>query len=393
MTWEGRNKVAVVGTAFSEMGRRLDRPVGALAIEAALAAIDDAGLTAEDIDGLANYPSPSRTGDAGVDGVDFVSANYLAHVLHLTERVTWSTSITQGTLSVSIVEAVNALLAGACTHVLVWRAMHNPIGRYGAVAPSSLARGETAFTRPYGFSHTVMHFVWPCSQYFARYGATREDMAAYVVANRERAAHVPGGVWEGRPITTNDYLADRIIVEPLSVLDCDMPVDGCGALVLTTADRARDLRHRPAFVAGRASDATRTHGKAILTLDEMQAGQRHLADRLWAGSGLGPGDVDQVNLYDGFSYFVWLQLEGFGFCAEGGAPDFTRSAELTRGLNPNGGALGMGRLHGSPQVIEAVRQVQGRAGPRQVPDARVALAQVGAPRLATAALLFTNEAY
>jgi acetyl-CoA acetyltransferase len=392
VTWEGRNKVAVVGSAFSEVGRRLDRPLGALAIEAALAAIEDAGLAVEDIDGLSNYPSPSRTGDAGVDGIDFASVNYLAHMLHLTESVTWSTSITQGTLSVSIVEAVHALLAGACTHALVFRAMHNPVGRYGAVAPDPLARGETAFTRPYGFSHTVMHFVWPYSQYLAKYGATRADMAEFVVCNRERASRVAGGVWEGRPITIEDYLDDRMIVEPLSMLDCDMPVDGCGALVLTTADRARDLRQRPAFVSGCASDATRTHGKAILTLDEMQSGQRRLADRLWATSGMRAADVDQINLYDGFSYFVWLQLEGFGFCPEGGAPDFTRSAELTCGLNPNGGALGMGRLHGSPQVIEAVRQVQGRAGIRQVPDARVSLAQVGAPRLATAALLFSGEA-
>jgi acetyl-CoA acetyltransferase len=384
--------VAVVGTAFSEVGRRLDRPVGALAIDAALAAIEDAGLRVEDIDGLSNYPSPSRTGDAGVDGIDFVSVNYMAHMLRLTDTLSWSSSITQGTLSVSVVEAVHALLAGTCTHVLVWRAMHNPPGRYGATAADRSAAGETAFTRPYGFSHTVMHFAWPYAQYLAKYGATRADMGEYVVRNRSRAARVPGGVFESQPITIDDYLADRMIVEPLSLLDCDMPVDGCGALVLTTADRAHDLPQPAAFVTGCAVDATRTHGKAILTLDEMQRGQRGLAQRLWASSGIGVADVDQVNLYDGFSYFVWLQLEGLGFCPEGAAPGFVADAETVLSLNPNGGALGMGRLHGSPQVIEAVLQVQGRAGARQVSGARVSLAQVGAPRLATAALLFSSAA-
>jgi acetyl-CoA acetyltransferase len=384
--------VAVVGAAFSEVGRRLDRPVGALAIDAALAAIEDAGLRVDDIDGLSNYPSPSRTGDAGVDGIDFVSVNYMAHMLHLTDTLRWSSSITQGTLSASLVEAVHALLAGTCTHVLVWRAMRNPPGHYGATVPDGFAAGETAFTRPYGFSHTVMHFAWPHAQYLAKYGATRADMGEYVVRNRRRAARVPGGVFEDRPITIDDYLADRMIVEPMSLLDCDMPVDGCGALVLTTADRARDLAQPPAFVTGCAVDATRSHGTAILTLDDMQCGQRSLAERLWEASGMRAADVDQVNLYDGFSYFLWLQLEGFGFCPEGAAPGFAAQADTGLSLNPTGGALGLGRLHGSPQIIEAVLQVQGRAGERQVPGARVSLAQVGAPRLATAALLFSSEA-
>jgi acetyl-CoA acetyltransferase len=190
-------------------------------------------------------------------------------------------------------------------------------------------------------------------------------------------------------------MGSTMVSEPLSMLDCDMAVDGCGAVVVTTAERARDLPVTPAYVTGCASLGVGYHNAPVLTLENFTNSARILADAVWRNSGMGPSDIDQLNLYDGFSYFPLLWLEAFGFCGEGEAADFIQDGRVALGgthpLNTSGGALGMGRLHGTPQLIEGVRQIQGRCGPRQLEHCEATLVQAGSALHGSGALVLSKN--
>jgi acetyl-CoA acetyltransferase len=388
------NRVAIVGTGFSRIGRHLDASVGELALEAGRLAIEDAGLTFDDVDGISNYPNPSRLGAGNVDGVDLVSVNYMVRTAPL-RNLRWSCSITQGTVTGSLVEAVHAVAAGACNYALVYRAMFSPPGAFG-IADVRVATGDSQFTAPYGLSNTVMMWAVPYSRYMARYGATREHLATFIVNNRRNTNLNPEAVFYDKAIGRDDYLQSTMVADPLSMLDCDMAVDGCGAMIVTTAERARDLPGTPAYVTGCASIGVGYDNAPVLTLDSFMNSARILARTTWENSGLGPSDVDNLNLYDGFSYFPLLWLEAFGFCGEGEAFEFIQDGRTALGgthpLNTSGGALGMGRLHGTPQLIEAVRQVQGRCGERQVEGCEVSLVQAGSPLHGSGALVLSKNA-
>jgi acetyl-CoA acetyltransferase len=375
-----RGKVAIVGVAFSEVVKRSNRSLGQLAVEACLKAIDDAGLRLEDIDGIANYPAPSRISVANpVDGIDIVGVHYIVQALTL-EKLRWVCSVMNGTVVASLVEAIHALLAGTCTYALVWRGMHNPPGQFGRLA-QPLASGDAQFTAPWGFAHNVVDYSLPYSRYMGKYGATREDMAPFIVRNRANAAKNPNAAFFGQPITREEYMNARMIAEPLSILDCDMPVDGCGALVLTTAERARDLKQKPVLVQGCTALGLPLQPQLLMDFDEFMASAKRVARATWQSSGMSHQEIAQLQLYDGFSYFPYLWLEAFGFYKEGeaylGLKEDNHSICGRLPVNTGGGALGMGRLHGTPQVIEAVLQIQRRAGPRQVAKPSVALVHAG----------------
>jgi acetyl-CoA acetyltransferase len=384
--------VAIVGTGYSRVGRHLPSSVGSLAAEACLAALADAGLDVEQIDGISNYPNASRLGAGDVDGVDLVTINYMAQALRL-RNLRWSCSISQGTLTASIVEAVNAVKAGACNYALVYRAMYNPPGKFG-IGNIQVARGNDEFTAPWGLSTYVMMNAMIYSAYLAQYGRARNDLTGFIVANRANASKNEDAVFYRKPIVANDYVNCDIVSEPLGLLDCDMPVDGCGAVLVTSADRAKALRNVPVYVVGSAVGGVRVRNGPRFYYDYFMENSRHLAKNLWRDAGLSASDMDQANIYDGFSYFVPASLEAFGFCGEGEGIDFANeAAPRTKGLvpiNTSGGALGMGRLHGSPQLIEGVRQLQGRCGDRQVQGAEISFVQSGHPLAGSAALVLSN---
>ncbi|HSV79521.1 MAG TPA: hypothetical protein VLK85_09995 [Ramlibacter sp.] len=388
------HKVAIVGVGLSEIVRHSEKSLGALALDACLAAIDDAGLKVGDIDGICNYPSPSRLGAGDTDGVDIVGVKYIAQALRL-DNLSWFNSMTTGTITASVVEAAAAIASGICTTALVWRGMHNPRGKFGA-SGSIQASGDAQFTAPYGLANNVMSFAFAYSQYLAKYGATRRHLGAYVVNCRRNANLNPAAPHFGKPITLQDYLDARMIAAPLSLLDCDMPVDGCGAVVLTTAERARHLRHAPVHIRGAASGGFKYRHSPIMDLESCEEGGAGVARALWKNAGLAPRDIDFVNLYDGFSYFVYTWLEAFGFCRRGEAFQFIQDGRIALEgalpLNPSGGAMGMGRLHGTPQLVEAVLQLQGRAADRQLKRANVTLVNSGGPITGNGALVLARDA-
>jgi acetyl-CoA acetyltransferase len=279
----------------------------------------------------------------------------------------------------AFIDAAMAIASGVCRYAVVYRALHVPPGRY-ANFEGAFASGQEQFTAPYGFSGPASWAAIVLRRYFELYGYGREDMARYIVDNRANTQLNPNGFWRGKPIGREDYLGARMIADPMSILDCDIPVDGCAALLLTSTERARDLKRKPALLTGFAAGTHSAPFGLPMTLEHLWAGCEQLAERLWQSSGVGPGDVDTAQLYDGFSPFVFLWLEGLGVVPRGQGLAFLRDGHggLAGRLpvNTGGGALGEGRLHGMTQLCEAAIQVTDRGGERQVPGAARAIATI-----------------
>jgi acetyl-CoA acetyltransferase len=385
--WSGRNGVAVVGFGQSAIERHSDRPLGAVALDTARAAIADAGLSIDHIDGFTSSSLlPAAGGQAAVDGVSTISSSWLAQ--HLGARPRYLAGFQgMGQLPGSMALAVNALLSGAATHVLVHRALHNPPGRYHA-NPMTEAAGPHQWTAPQGFFGPLPAIGMLTNEYLLRHGATREALSAVVVEARKNGARIPWSHWHGKPLTIDDHLAAPLICDPIGRLDCDLPVDGVAVFVLTTAERAADLPHRPVLVSAIAGPAPSPARLPLhWPLDDLRAAGRDLTERLWRDAGFGIAEVDLPQLYDGFSPFIWLWLEVLGLCPEGEAHRFVADGGIDSdrpGAVPalsGGGALGNGRMHGVPQFLEAYLQLAGRAGERQRDGVATALACHGSPNL------------
>ncbi|HZA77274.1 MAG TPA: thiolase family protein [Acidimicrobiales bacterium] len=389
-----RGKVAIVGYAQSPIVRHTDVPLGALTIDTCLRAIADAGLTKDRIDGFTTGALfPSSGGRALLDGVHIVTSDWLVEQLRVQPR--WLCGFQGiGQLPGAVVLATGAIAAGAADYVVVHRAMFNPSGGYHE-NPMTRAEGAAQWVAPQGFWGPPMQMALPYMEYMQRYGATREDMATVVVEARASGAAIPWSHWHGKPITTDDYLGARMIAEPMSVLDCDIPVTGVGAFVLTSAERARDLPHRPVYVAGYAQGRWRpSNGVEPWSLDEMIDGGREVARILWESTGLRREDVDVPQVYDGFSPFVYFWLEALGYCERGEAHRFVRDGGIRTGTGlpalSGGGALGNGRMHGVPQMLECYLQLSRRAGERQLARADVGFACQAAPSLG-GVVAYTSE--
>lgn len=379
-------KAAVVGIGQSRLFRRAEVPLGVLAVEACQRAIEDAGLTSADIDGIAAVPRQPFEGAGSVDGLNFVTPGFVVRALNL--DVSWG-QLMDTMVGHSMVEAINAVAAGACQTALVYRALHNPEGRYGRTAPTGAA-GSAQFSAPYGiYPPGVFALSW--QRYNHKYGRKREEMAPFIVNNRKNALMWEFGYWaQYRPeaLSVEDYLNSRMISDPVCIYDCDIPVQGCGAFVITTAERARSLRQPPAYVLGAVAPIVRPAGTVAGSLEGAQEAAGRLAGHLWANTGLSAEDMDVANLYDGFSFITPLWVEAMGFAKEGEAFDFMRPENIAidggkMPLNTSSGNLGTGRLHGVPHIMDGAMQVMGRSGPRQVTDAELSLVVVGPQGLAS----------
>ena len=374
------HEVAIVGVGSARSVRRGSVPLGAVAVEMSRAAIADAGLTPADIDGVAGSTSlPAATPRTLRPGFEFVPSDFL--VDHLGIEPVWT--FDDPSLP-ALTHAIQAVGAGAATCVLVNRTMHHPVGRYNQVLDPA-ARGWQQWTAPYGYVAPASGMAMAYTEYQQRYGARREHMATQAVQARANVQRIPHAYWCGTPLTVEDYLAARVVSDPICLYDADIPVDGGGSFVVTTAARARDLPHRPVHVAGWAKN----RGTAPLmpgclgTLDAHHERGADLAARLWRSGGWGPGGCDVVELYDGFGIYVWYWLEALGFCGKGEAWQFVQEGRIApagaRPLNTSGGNQGWGRLHGVPQIVECYLQLAGRAGERQLPGAVTAIATYGTP--------------
>lgn len=394
--FKARDRVALVGFAHSKATRQPDRPLGVTALEAARAAIADAGLRPEQIDGFVSSPLLPTTGDHKIeDGISTITSNWLAQHLGLDPAyVVGFQGIGQITGSLTL--AVNAIASGAADYVLFHRALHLPKGKYNDNAMTE-ASGGMQWMAPMGFFGAMPAIALAYNEYCQRYGATREAMAQLVCEARKNGSRIPWSAWYGKPLSVGQYMAEEMIIEPMCRLDADMPVEGVACFVLTSAERARDLPHRPVYVSGYASGYP-TKNRAMLhwTLDDMMEAGKGLSARLWESSGLSAGEIDLPQLYDGFSPFVYIWLETLGFCKQGEAHELILSGGIDSdkpGALPvmsGGGAIGNGRMHGVPQMLECYLQLSGRAGERQRDSVTTGLACHSTPHFG-GAVVYTND--
>src|SRR3954447_17053698 len=392
MTWEGKGKVAVVGIGFSELSRHSEKTLGRLAFDAANAAVEDAGLTSRDIDGLATY----IMGGTGRDGVDSVSADYFMKHYPMSPQFEWYAELQQGMIASGVMEGVNAIISGTANYVLVWRAMHNPPGRPYTQVTARQAQGDSQFTLPYGLAAIYQWHALAYQRYLHLSGGKRESMAALAVNQRRNANLNERAYFRDMPMTEEDYLNSRFIADPLCLFDCDIPIEGCAAFVLTSAERARDLPNPPAYIAACAQNtATARPNNISYILDDYMTCGATLAGKLWRDSGMAPSEMQAAQLYDGFSPSTYYWLEAAGFCPQGEAHSFVQDGRIALEgelpVNTFGGSLSEGRLHGMGHLAEAALQVTGRAGPRQIAGCHASCAIDGSPLLRGSGVVFTLE--
>jgi acetyl-CoA acetyltransferase/uncharacterized OB-fold protein len=387
------DRVAVTGIGMSRFGRKLMADPVALGVEAIRAAIEDAGLAADDVDGLSTYPAGSAAGGYSEGGVTAIESA-------LGLRPTWHNggSETPGANG-SLVAAMLAVASGLCRHVVcfrtVWQSTFTELVRQGGGGGEPSARrvsGIEEHLAPFGVQ-AVNTVAMAASQHFARYGTTRESLGWIAVNSRANAALTPTAVFRD-PITMDDYLAARPISTPFGLLDCDPLCDGSVAVVVSAIDAAADLRHPPVRVEGVGMQITERMewDQGTLSHEPHVLGP---AAHLWTRTALRPGDVDVAELYDGFSFNCLSWIEALGFCEIGEGKDFVdggKRISLAGDLpvNTHGGQLSHGRTHGMGLVHEAIVQLRGAAGERQVRDAATAVVTTGG-LTPGAAILFRGE--
>ncbi len=370
----GIDQVAVVGIGRTTFTRASGRTTGSMAAEAVRKAIADAGLAPGSVNGIGCYQAGDSVGTAAV-----------AHAVGMDE-LTWSVDLSGGGNAVvtCVSDAARAVATGACETAVVYRSMNGRSGkRFGTAAGSKgppVLRGDSEFGAPVGYAVPPQWMAMWAARHQYVYGSTCEDLGAIAVTQRSHAVANSEAIAR-EPIDLDAYLAGRWVNEPLRVFDCAYEVDGSVAMVLTSLDRAADLRHKPVRILT-ATDSTSGGGSWDQWPDPTTMFSARLADRLWSTSGLSPSEMDVACIYDCFTYTVMAVLEDLGFAEKGGIGEFFRTGRATYGgevvVNPHGGLLSEGYLHGLNHHLEAVTQLRGDAGARQVANAELALVTAGA---------------
>ena len=388
------DSVAITGIAMSEVGRRLNRDPLSLAVDACRAAVADAGLTLDDIDGLSTYPG----GMGGGGGFSEGGIHAVEEALRI--HPTWfSGGLETSGQNGSIVNAMLAVAAGLCRHVLCFRTVWESTSalrgnRRGSGVPSAPRMGgEMQWRLPYGAMSAANWIAVNASHHFHRYGTTREQLGWIPVTQRSHAGLNPAAIYRD-PMTIGDYLEARMVTTPFGLYDCDVPCDGSVAVVVSALDAARDLAH-PAVRVGAVGTQLRERipwDQGTLLHEQLVWGP---AQHLWSRTDLTPDDVALACLYDGFSFNCLSWLEALGFCDRGEGGAFVEGGERisiggTLPLNTHGGQLSAGRTHGYGFVHEAVVQLRGDAGQRQVAGVEVAVTSSGGGHPG-GAILFTTD--
>nr|WP_218008915.1 lipid-transfer protein [Nocardia jiangxiensis] len=363
---------AIVGIGATEFSKDSGRSEHRLAMEAITAALADADIAPEEVDGLVKFT------------FDNTYASTVARSLGLRSlRFFPETPAGGGGGCGTVTLAALAVAAGLANVVVCYRAMNERsqqrfgVPRSAPIPGAAVTSGDldSSWHGPYGLSTPAALIGMSARGYMHRYGATSEDFGRVAVAARRHAATNPAAWFYGKPITLGDHQTSRMISDPLRLLDCCQESDGAVALVVTSAARARRARRPAALVTGAAQGVgsntvlMSNHYRDDITVTEEIA---IVGEQLWAQSGLRPADIDVGILYDHFSPTVLMQLEALGFCGAGEAPDFVREGGIEVGgrlpVNTNGGQLGEAYIHGFNGMAEAVRQVRGSAV-NQVPGA------------------------
>jgi acetyl-CoA acetyltransferase len=360
-------RVIVTGLGLSDIGRHLERGGLDLALDAALSAIADAGLQRSDIDGVASMPFGDRPPEEVVDALGL--------------RLNWMGGANAGAQLGVVMNAAMAIASGLCRHVLVYRSVAHLGGLLGS-ASGALPEpaGAWEWHVPFHEYSAVNLMAMQARRHMHEYGTSKEQLGWIALNARRHAARNEQAVLRA-PMTMEDYLDAPMISDPLSRLDCDLPIEGAVGLVLSAVETSPDCPNPPVRLEAVGAANHDTHGwEPRADFPAMAA--KDAAAQMWARTDLTPADVDVAELYDGFSILTLSWLEALGFCHEGeggafvdGGRRIDLGGELP--LNTYGGQLSAGRLHGFWLFHEAVLQLRGQAGSRQVPGAQVAVASAG----------------
>jgi acetyl-CoA acetyltransferase len=381
-----RDRAAIAGVGYTEFSKNSGVSTQTLALRAIRAALDDAGLTTADVDGVACH----RVNDS-------VQATLVAQALGVRDLRFHLDLFGGGSTSASVVgSAAMAVATGVAECVACWRAINARsefrMGGTDRAAPDTV---EFQYQTPYGYMTPPQQFAMVARAYMDAFGVRAEDFGRVAITQRRHAAANERAMMRA-PITMDDYLASRWIVEPLRLLDCCLETDAGVALVVTPIERARDLRH----VAVRITGAVFGGGHTLYSNSRGDLTTSAAADssqRLYPMAGVGPDDIDVAELYDAFTPLVLMQLEDYGFCKKGDGAAFVADGTTAIGgqlpVNTHGGFLSEGYVHGLNHVAEAVAQLRGTCGPRQVEGAEVALStgQPGYVAGTTSALILTRD--
>ncbi|WP_018502501.1 thiolase C-terminal domain-containing protein [Parafrankia discariae] len=369
------HRAVLSGIGRSAMGRRLMVDPLSLTVDACLKAVEDAGLRLEDIDGLSTYPGPGAAGmsEGGVSAVEEA----------LRIHPTWTNG--GGDLpgpGGSVITAMMAVASGLCRHVLcfrtVWESTYRALGL--GQAPARVSNTSSLWRAPFGALSAANWIAMNANQYFHRYGADREMLAAIALNGRAGAARNPAAIYR-EPLTLDDYMSARPITTPFGLYDCDVPCDASIAVIVSDASVAGDLP-KPAIrveAVGTQILERVSWDQGIITHEPQVLGQ---SAHLWTRTDMRPSDVDLALVYDGFTFNAISWIEALGFCGIGEAKDWLDQGrriaidgELP--INPHGGQLSEGRTHGYGFFYEAITQLRHEAGERQVADARTAVVTSG----------------
>jgi 17-hydroxy-3-oxo-4-pregnene-20-carboxyl-CoA lyase len=352
---------AIAGIGATEFSKDSGRSELQLAAEATTAALADAGLSPSDVDGLVTFTMDSNAEIAVARELGIGELRFFSQI-----------GYGGGAACATVHHAALAVAAGAAEVVVCYRALNERSGRRfgqvsaGAVEMPTSSGIDNGWHYPMGLSTPAATVAMAARRYMHVYGATSEDFGTVAVADRKHAAANPHAWFYQRPITLAEHQASRWIAEPLRLLDCCQESDGAVAIVVTSLERARDLRCPPAVIRAAAQGSgpdqftmTSYYRDDLTGLPEMGV----VARQLWRQAGAGPGDVRTAVLYDHFTPYVLMQLEELGFCPRGEARHFIAGGAIEMGgrlpLNPHGGQLGEAYIHGMNGIAEAVRQIRG----------------------------------
>jgi acetyl-CoA acetyltransferase len=370
-----RGRAAIVGSATFGCGEAPGYSTLELAHQASVQALESAGLKPSDVDGLFTVLMD-----------DSLSGLSLAETLGIHPRFLDNNRTGGSSFQVHAMLAALALDAGLCDVVLI---------AYGSNQRSSTGKllqssRPSPWESPYKPLRPISSYALAAARHMHQYGTTKEQLGAVAVAARQWAQLNPEA-FVREPLTMADYLKARMVADPFGVRDCCLVTDGAAAVVMTRADRAKDLCKKPVYLLGGAQATT--HREIASMADLTVTGLAEAGPRAYAQAGVGPRDIDVVELYDAFTINPILFLEDLCFCAKGEGGAFVEGGRIAPGgqlaVNTNGGGLSCVHpgMYGLFTIVEATRQLAGEAGARQVKDARLAIAQGNGGELSHEALL------